>query len=106
MWVVKTYSKSQVTSGGLRDNYYIFEASVYHPTCHELRLGFACSYEACYKLDGSGVIYGEIHYSHDEFHKLFPQVQQEVIDRAMGQAKENLSKLKMAEDFDQYTANL
>jgi hypothetical protein len=101
-WIVRAYN---VNAGGLRWRYSTFEANVFHPSCPELCLGFACSPESHLRSDdlysyGSGV------YSKEEFVALAKKTDEETISRALQEARANLAKLKIAEDYDQFTTNL
>jgi hypothetical protein len=94
-WIIKTSNNSP---GELRWRYSTFEVEVFHPTCPNIRLGFTYSPESLSKKNS--VIYGGIEYSTEKFLEVSSQKNQETIARAINEAKENLTKLKMAEVFD------
>jgi len=97
-WIVRAYNEN---AGGLRWQYSTFQTKVFHPSCPDLLLGFACAHESCLRSDGNRGYSGKV-YSEEEFLNLVPKIRDETIARALQKARENLAKLKNAEDYAQH----
>ena len=102
MWIVKVYDQQE---SSLRWRYSDINASVYHPSLPDLRLGYSCSLGTYARSDGL-FSYGSNVYTKEKYKKLLPGIYEDVINRALADARKNLAKLKVSEDYEKYKTNL